>query len=274
MMLRVTDMASKLESVFSKRQARVLTEVITNAYNKVSDFNELKAIVKELAEAQKRTENRVEGLAERVEELAEAQKRTENRVEGLAERMEELAEAQKRTETRLEELAEAQKRTETRLEELAEAQKNTQLHLQELTGQMVGMKREIGGLGRTMAYALENEAYRMVPPLLEEKYGIRVSERFVRTFISGQEINLFGRGRRNGKEVVIVGEAKLRLDERRSGGEGVSAVFDQLADKVSVVKDKYPDVEVVPVLITHHARPSVMEEARKRGVIVIQSFEW
>ena len=49
-----------------------------------TEFNELKDIVKELAEAQKRTENRVE-------ELAEAQKRTENRVE-------ELVEAQKRTE--------------------------------------------------------------------------------------------------------------------------------------------------------------------------------
>jgi len=45
------------------------------------EFSELKDVVKELAEAQKRTE-------QRVEELAEAQKRTEERVESLAEIME------------------------------------------------------------------------------------------------------------------------------------------------------------------------------------------
>ena len=241
-MLRLVDMTKKLERVFERRQARVLAEVITDAYNdlvKVDDFNELKAIVKELAEAQRRTEARVE----------------------------ELAEAQRRTEARVEELAEAQK-------ELAEAQKETQRQLQESAHHMIGMRQEIGGLGRTMAYALENEAYRMVPRLLRERYGIEVSERFVRTYIGGEEVNLFGRGRRDGREVLIVGETKLRLDERRGSGEGALAVFEQLAHKVAVVQAEYPGVEVVPVLITHHARPSVLEEARRRGVIVIQSFEW
>ncbi|HYY16386.1 MAG TPA: DUF3782 domain-containing protein, partial [Gammaproteobacteria bacterium] len=51
------------------------------------DFEELKAIVRDLAEAQKRTE-------ERIEELAQAQKRTEERVE-------ELAYAQKQTQDEL-----------------------------------------------------------------------------------------------------------------------------------------------------------------------------
>ena len=68
-------MRRKLEEVFDRRQARVLSEVITDAYSdlvKTGDFNELKEIVKEIAIAQKRTELRVE-------ELAEAQKRTELR---------------------------------------------------------------------------------------------------------------------------------------------------------------------------------------------------
>ncbi|MDI3297594.1 MAG: hypothetical protein QJR08_00325 [Bacillota bacterium] len=55
------------------------------------DMLELPRIVRELAEAQRRTEVRLDSLAARVEELAEAQKRTEAR-------MEELAEAQRRTE--------------------------------------------------------------------------------------------------------------------------------------------------------------------------------
>jgi hypothetical protein len=96
------------------------------------EFNELKEIVRELAEAQKRTE-------ERVEELAQAQSRTEQRLDSLAQKVEELAEAQKRTEERLEELAQAQKKTEQRLdslaqkvEELAEAQKRTEQRVEEL----------------------------------------------------------------------------------------------------------------------------------------------
>src|SRR5215813_9981619 len=61
----------------------------------------LPQIVRDLAEAQQRTE-------QRVEDLAEAQRRTEQRVE-------DLAEAQRRTEQRVEELAEAQRRTEQRI---------------------------------------------------------------------------------------------------------------------------------------------------------------
>ena len=50
-----------------------------------TDFNQLRDIVAQLAEAQKRTEQRLDTLAVRTEELAEAQKRTEQRVEDLAE---------------------------------------------------------------------------------------------------------------------------------------------------------------------------------------------
>jgi len=253
--------------------------------------------VEELAEAQKRTEHRVEELAEaqkrtevRVEELAEAQKRTEVRVE-------ELAEAQKRTEQRVEELAEAQKRTEQRLEGLAQAQEamaqalaslaraqeesqrqiqalaraqeESQRQIQELTRQMVEVRRELGGLGRSMSYALENEAYRMLPAFLAEKHGIQVTERFVRTYIGDEEINLFGRGRRDGKEVLIVGEVKVRLEEGRR-----EDALEQLEEKARVVQEAYPGEELLLLLVTHHAHPGILQRAQERGILVVQSFEW
>lgn len=58
-MQAAVDVKRKLEGAFPKKQASVLAEVITDAYSelvKTSDFNELKGIVKELAEAQNRTE--------------------------------------------------------------------------------------------------------------------------------------------------------------------------------------------------------------------------
>ena len=119
--------------------------------------DQLTRAVGQLAQAQQRTEERVEQLAqaqqrteERLEQLAQAQQRTEERLEQLAqaqqrteERVEQLAQAQRRTEERVEQLAEAQRRTEERLERLeatvqalAEAQRRTEASLKELTVEM------------------------------------------------------------------------------------------------------------------------------------------
>ncbi len=117
------------------------------------EFNELKEIVRELAKAQRGTEQQIKGLAEAqkrteerllrlegaVEKLAEAQGRTEERLSRLEQTVERLAEAQKKTEERVEELAEAQRSTEERLnrleqavERLAEAQRRTEERVNEL----------------------------------------------------------------------------------------------------------------------------------------------
>ena len=77
---------TRLEEVFEREQARVLAQVITDAYSelvKTSDFNELKEIVRELAEAQKQTGHGLDRLTSTVEELAEAQRRTENEIHEL-----------------------------------------------------------------------------------------------------------------------------------------------------------------------------------------------
>ena len=93
------------------------------------DFSELNAAVERLAEAQEKLAEAQVRTEQRVEQLAEAQARTEQKVEQLAEaqarteqRVEQLAEAQARTEQRVEQLAEAQARTEQKVERLAEAQ--------------------------------------------------------------------------------------------------------------------------------------------------------
>jgi len=70
-----TTILEKLQTVFDHHQATMLAEVISDSYRelvKTSDFNELKAIVRDLAEAQKRTGLRVEELAEAQKELSQA----------------------------------------------------------------------------------------------------------------------------------------------------------------------------------------------------------
>ena len=199
------------------------------------EFNELKEIVRELAEAQKRTELRVE----------------------------ELAEAQKRTELRVEELAEAQKRTELKVEELAEAQRETQRELRKLVGEHVKTREQVGGLSTTVGYVLENEAMKALPALLESEFGLRTRERLVRKFVEDElgrpiEVNILGKAARNGQEVVILGEAKSQLSKQKV----VEFLNKKVKPLVGVLK-----AEVFPILVTHMiSSPDVVEYALQKGI--------
>jgi len=125
------------KSIISLAEAQKKTE---------ENITKLTERVDQLAEAQRKTEERLDQLAQRINELAEAQRRTEERLNKLTERVDQLAEAQRKTEERLDqlaqrinELAEAQRRTEERLnkltervDQLAEAQRKTEERLDQL----------------------------------------------------------------------------------------------------------------------------------------------
>ncbi|ROQ93564.1 hypothetical protein [Desulfosoma caldarium] len=237
-----------------------------------ADFADLKAVVADLAgsvrdlsEAQKRTEEKVFQLAEaqkrteeRLNELAEAQKRTE-------ERLNELAEAQKRTEERLNELAEAQKRTEERLNELAEAQKRTEYEVGTLAKAIKGTRDQVGGLSRSMAYALENEAYRKLPTYLHKVHHIQVTESFIRTEVAQEEVNFWAKALKEGKEVRLVGESVLRLDDASK----LKALLRKLQKIGRVVV-----ADLVPILVTHYATPKLLQQATEKGILVVHSYQW
>jgi chromosome segregation ATPase len=239
----------------------------------------------QLSEAQQRTEASMEGLAGRMDALADAQQRTEARmgqlaeaqqrteasVERLAGRMDALAEAQQRTEASVERLAgridaltEAQQRTEAAMERLALAQAETQQELSVLSRAEADTRRQLGGLARSTAYALENEAYRQLPKLLEGR-GIKVSDRFVRTTLEGEEINFLAHAERDGQPVVIVGESVLRLEDTNK--------LAQLHAHEALARTAY-GLATVPLLVTHFARPNIREKLEARGVVVVESFEW
>ncbi|MCD6362690.1 MAG: hypothetical protein J7M13_01630 [Synergistetes bacterium] len=223
------------------------------------DFSELKDIIKQLAEAQSRTE-------ERLEQLAEAQSRTE-------ERLRELAEAQARTERRLEELAEVQARSEDEIKELrraivnlTEAQSRTEEEIRKLYGSLGDVRRDLGGLARSVSYALENEAYKKLPVFLKERYGIEVLEKIIRFEIDDEEINLFARGRKNGESIIIVGESVMKFTRLRE--------IKPLERKIEKIKKLYKHDNVVGIIVTHFARKAAKEGASRKGFIVVQSFEW
>lgn len=101
-------MFEELKNTVTKEDFRVLGESID------ASVSRLDGAMLRLAEAQTRTETRIEELAEGQQRLFEAQTRTEERLNALAQ-------AQTRTEERLNELAQAQTRTETEVKSLAVA---------------------------------------------------------------------------------------------------------------------------------------------------------
>jgi len=233
-------------------ELEALDPKIKSVFLKLFDYLIKERVTKD--DFQKLTE-KVEKLANIVAELAEAQKRTEEELKALSKTVAELAEAQKRTDQRLAELAEAQKKTEEEVRTLAQELKRT--------------RQDLGGLSLSFSYAFENEAYRMLPQVLK-RYGLELEDKLIRKEIAGEEINFFATAKRNGKTVYIVGETKLRLDDTKKRDD----VFKQLEKKISAVKKVYGDVEIVPLIVTHFAKESMLKKAKERGIIVVQSYEW
>lgn len=150
---------------------------------------------------------------------------TKDDLKDLREVAGDLAEAQKHIETRLVELTEARKRTETRLDELAQAQKSlteaqigTETSLACLADRLDDTNKQMGGISNTIGYTLENAADRALPPLLERDHGLKLTEPLRRDYLAAAtgrdlEVNIVGRGTKDGEPVWIIGEAKARLSQ-------------------------------------------------------------
>jgi len=266
---------SDLKDSFGDEAAQKMATVIGQIYAELSqsvrreDFNDLKNIVADLAEAQKRTEYRLDSLTDKIEELAEAQNRTEVRLE-------ELAEAQKRTEARVEELAKAQEKTERRLdsltlkvEELADAQKRTEQEVGKLAKGLRETRQMVGGLSDSVGYGLEDRAIAALPALLKLRFDMESESPFVRKYIqvNGKdvELNMFGTARKDNEKWFVVGEGKAKLSKKDVDR------FQKLLDRLksaNIVGD-----HVLPLMVTYSTRPATRQYAEKKGMHVIWSYE-
>ncbi len=146
---------------------------------------------------------RLDRLEEALARLAEAQARTEARVEALAQ-------AQARTEARVEALAQAQARTEAAVEALAQAQTRTESAL-------LALAQQVGRLSETIGFTLEDLAREVAPPYLAQHHGIHVRQLDRRFFsVDGDEVevDLYGEGQQDGRTIVVIGEVRSRIHGR------------------------------------------------------------
>jgi hypothetical protein len=178
-MATVEGIRARLKDSFTEQQADLLAHVVVEAhadYVTRGDFQALTSVVRELAEAQQRTEVR----------------------------MEELAVAQRG-------LATAQERTEARMEELAEAQREFTWAMRDTRKQLGGLSQSVGyGLE---AYAMERIPKILTKelPFVEDSSG---PEQFASPTGKPADIDVVVRGTLAGRPVVFLCEVKTNISPR------------------------------------------------------------
>ena len=314
-MLNTDDVKRRLGGAFTRDQAAILTSLLSELHVGLAtsvDMEDLKDAVKALAVAQARSEERLEGVENRmdrveatldrlataqarsekrleglehrmdrveaaIERLEAAQARSEKRLEGLEHRMdrveaaiERLEAAQARSEKRLEGLEHRMDRVEATLDRLATAQARTEEALKKLTEAHDETRKQLGGLSHTVGYILENEAYRALPALLKADHGIELEDRLIRTYLTTDrgypvEVNIFGRGRRNGREVVVLGESKSQLSAKN--------IDHFIQGRLTRLEPLFEDV--FAILVTHMiSSPDVAAYAQERSIALYYSYQF
>jgi predicted nuclease with TOPRIM domain len=197
------------------------------------DLQALPGIVRDLAEAQRRAEERLSGVEERLSGV-------EERLSGVEERLSRLEEA-------VVALAEAQQRTERALQRLS---------------------RQVGGLSETVGGDIEDIAYIVLHDVLKREFDwqVGVLERSWQTW-DGQpeEVNVFGQASdpvRPERVIWIVGEAKHNLTARE---------VDRFIGQVERAR-QHLEGEVFAVCFCYRARPEVQQMVRDAGLRMVFSY--
>ena len=244
------------------------------------DFEALPGLVRELVEAQQRTE-------QRLNELAEAQQRTEQRLnelveaqERLEQRLNELAEAQERLEQRLNELAE---QTDRRFRELVEAQQRTEQRLKELAEQTDKRFARLEG----RVDKIEVKLGRLDGRMLEVRYHQRAAAYFGRwlrrtVVVDGNEIVERVEGSLTTEELdqvlltdLVVRGRAAHLPNRPEVWVAIeiSAVIDGSDVQRAVQRAgllRQAGVPALPAVAGDEATEHAESEAQNRGVVMLE----
>ncbi len=190
-------------------------------------------------------------------------------IENLTEKVESLAIAQQRTEERLNSLAIAQQRTEERLNSLAIAQERTEKEIRTLTITVKRIQKELGGLSHSVGFDLENQAYKALPNILKERFGIEIKDRLLRKYIEypdgrEEEINIYGEAQKNGKKIFIIGESKTHLSRKD---------IEKFKKRIERLK-KVIGEEIFPIFVVHTSSPKIVKFSLDSGFPVFFSYEF
>ena len=249
-------------------------EKLAKSVNELTvSVRELSERVNELIEAHKKAEERITKLEIAVANLVEANRKAEERItrlENAVAKLEttvaNLVEITKRLDervTKLEDavatLIEVNKRFDERITKLEEA-------VITLTRSVKNLSETVAGLGETIGFGLEDIGRVVLPSWIERHLGIKVNE-FERKFffIDNEmiEVNLYAEGVLNNEKIIVLVESKSRIHR--------SDVKD-FSEKIDKIKKVIP-TKMVGILFGYVIYPDAAEEAQKRGLYTVASYQ-
>jgi len=127
------------------------------------------------------------------------------------------------------------------------------------------LSRAVNRLSDIVGFGLEDIARVVVPGWLYRHENILIEDlegRFF--FVDGLEVevNLYGEGVREGKKVVILGEAKSRIFR-----SDVEKFYENVERLRKVIKD-----DIYPLMFAFYIHPTAQEEAKTRKITLIASY--
>jgi hypothetical protein len=130
------------------------------------------------------------------------------------------------------------------------------------------MREQIGGLSHTVGYILEDRAFKGLPGILKRDFGIESVEYLKRDYIEispgkYEEVNIVGRGKKDGEDVWIVGDCKTQL-KKRDVDEFISTI--QKIEKVIAGKK-------ILITVVYQASPDVRKYVEEKGIRLYFSYE-
>jgi thioesterase domain-containing protein len=229
------------------------------------------ALYKKLDEVEPQLRGVLFAILEEIERQRE-ETVTKSEFSELREIVGELALAQKQTQKELKELAEAQKQSEIRLSRLEVAVNRLTDTVQDLVKEHSKTRAQLNGLSTTVGFVLENEAYKSLPALLKQEFGLEVQGKLLRKYVTDKkgeqiEVNIIGEAVRNGNHFVIIGESKSQLSRNK--------IAEFLNKKLKRLEGVFAG-ELFPILITHMiSQPDVADYALQQGIKrVYYSYEF
>jgi len=269
-MLGISELRNKLTQVFTEGQADVLFELVALIYEQVMkamDLSEVKAVIKELADAQRRTEERliaferateenfnkvwtaIGELTNKVNQLAEAQRKTEERLNEFEKRTEEnfarvweaierLTEAQRKTEERLDQLA-------LRVDELTERLNRLTERVDDLTIRLDKLTERVDQLAEAQRKTEErlNQLALRVDELTERLNRLteRVDDLTVRLDRLTERVDQLAEAQRRTEERL--NQLALRVDELTERLNQLAEAQRDMAEKMSKLIDAQMQLE-------------------------------
>jgi hypothetical protein len=131
------------------------------------------------------------------------------------------------------------------------------------------LKKTLAEIIEAFGYTLENAAYKALPELLARDFDMKIEGRLIRKYIEypdgrHDEVNIFGKAKKDCKEIWVVGESKVRISKKEIND------FLKMVERLdSLIKG-----EKLLIGVAHAIMPEVEKYAQSKGIKVYWSYEF